>query len=84
MTASSWAKGDGPAVTGAIEDDERLLNEIFFCPLPEKFCLLFKTFPSWGPGCPDGSSFCPLSSSDQEKGCFGVRLEVFVYVHINS
>ena len=32
--------------------------------------------PSWGPGCPDGNSFCPLSSSGQEKGCFGVCLGV--------
>ena len=33
--------------------------------------------PSWGPGCQDGSSFCPLSGSGQEKGCFGVGLGVF-------
>ena len=30
--------------------------------------------PSWGPVCPDSSSFCTLSSSGQEKGCFGVGL----------
>ena len=33
--------------------------------------------PSVGPNCPDYSSFCPLSSSGQEKGCFGVGLVVF-------
>ena len=31
-----------------------------------------------GPFCPDSSSFCPLSESDQEKGCFGVGLGVFL------
>ena len=30
--------------------------------------------PSWGPFCPDGRSLCPLSSSGQEKRCFGARL----------
>ena len=32
---------------------------------------------SWGPNCPDGRSFCPLSSSGQKKGCFGVVFGVF-------
>ena len=27
-----------------------------------------------GPGCPGGSSVCPLSSSGQENVCFGVGL----------
>ena len=34
--------------------------------------------PRWGPFCPDSSSFCPLSKSGQEKGCFGVGLGVFL------
>ena len=38
--------------------------------------------PNWGPGCPDSSSFRPLLSSGQEKGCFGVGLGVF-FVHTN-
>ena len=34
--------------------------------------------PRWGPFCPDSSSFCPLSKSGQEKGCFWVGLGVFL------
>ena len=30
----------------------------FFCPLLEKFCPFSNIWPSRGPGCPDGSSFC--------------------------
>ena len=49
----------------------------FFCPLLEQFCYFSSILPSCGPFCPDGISFCPLSSSGQENGCFGVRLGVF-------
>ena len=53
------------------------LSIFCFCPLLEKFCPLLNILHSWGPNCPDCSSFCPLSSSGQEKGCFGVGLGVF-------
>ena len=46
-------------------------------PLLEKFCPLSNILPSWGPFCPECSSFCPLSSSGQEKGCFGVGFGAF-------
>ena len=54
----------------------------FFCPLLEKFCQLIKYLPKWGPACPDCTSFCPLSSSGQEKGYFGGFWGCFVYIHI--
>ena len=40
--------------------------------------------PTWGPNCPDGSSFCPLSSSGQERGVLGWVLGCFVYIHISK
>ena len=43
----------------------------FFCPFLERFCHFSKFWPSWGPFCQDSSSFCPLSTSGKEKGCFG-------------
>ena len=47
------------------------------CPLLERVCPLFKHFAQLGCRWLRGSSFCPLSSSGQEKGCFGVELGVF-------
>ena len=39
----------------------------FFFPTSWKVCpLFFNILPSWGPDCPDGSSFCRLSSSGQD------------------
>ena len=50
----------------------------FFCPLLLKSFVHFSnSLPSLGPGCPDGSSFCRISSSGQEKGCFGMGFGVF-------
>ena len=43
----------------------------------ESFAHFSNILPSWGPFCPGSSSFCPLSTSGQEKGCFGVGLGVF-------
>ena len=51
--------------------------KFFFCQLLEKFCLFFKYVAQLEFRLQDGSSFCPLSSSGQEKGCFGVGLGVF-------
>ena len=47
-----------------------------------RFCSLFKHCAQLGSKLPDGSSFCPLSSSGKEKGCFGWTWGCFVYVHI--
>ena len=49
----------------------------FFCPLLEKFCTLFNHFAQMGFILPRQSSFCPLSKSGQEKGCFVLGLGVF-------
>ena len=53
-----------------------LMNNVFF-PLLETFCPFFYcpigAFHRW-PGCPDSSSFCPLSSTGQENWCFWVVL----------
>ena len=53
-----------------------LINNIFL-PTSRNLLSIF-LLPNWalllGPGCPDSSSFCPLSSSGQENGCFGVVL----------
>ena len=39
----------------------------FFLPTSWKVCpLFFNILPGWGPDCPDGSSFCPLSNSGQD------------------
>ena len=46
----------------------------FFLPTSRK---VLPILPSWGLNFSDGSSFCPRSSSGQEKGCFGVGLAVF-------
>ena len=43
----------------------------------KSFAHFSNILPSGGPNCPDGSSFCPLSSSGQEKGCFGAGMGVF-------
>ena len=51
-------------------------------PVLESFAFFSNILPSWDPNCPDSCSFCPLSSSGQEKGYFGVGFGVFVYVHI--
>ena len=55
---------------------------IFLCQLLEIFAHFSNILPSWGPNCPDGTSFCPLSSSGKVKGCFGRGCGCFVYVHI--
>ena len=59
---------------------EYILHEyFFFCPILEK-CSHFQVsniLPSWGRNCPDDSSICPFSSLGQERGCFGVGLEMF-------
>ena len=49
----------------------------FFAHFWKSFAHFSNILPSWGPNCPDCSSFCPLSISGQEKGCFGVSLWVF-------
>ena len=40
-----------------------------FCPLLESFVHFSDVLPSWGPDCPDDSSFCPLSSSGLDGRC---------------
>ena len=50
---------------------------IFFRLILEIFSHFSNILPGWGQNCPDSSSFCPLSSSGQEKGCFGVGLGLF-------
>ena len=57
-----------------------LLVSIFFAHFQKSFVHCSNILPSWGSGCPDCSSYCPLSSSGQEKGCFGVGLGV-LWVH---
>ena len=47
------------------------MSNVFF-PLLETVAHFSNILPSWGPFCLDSSSFCPFSSSGQEKGCFGV------------
>ena len=53
------------------------MNIFFFAHFYKSFVLFLNILPSWGPGCPDCSSFHPVSSSGQEKGCFGLGLGVF-------
>ena len=57
------------------------LRWMIFLPTSRKVLPTFQIFwnilPSWGPNSPDCSSFCPRSSSGQEKGCFWVGLEMF-------
>ena len=55
---------------------ELIMNN-FFLPTSRKVLSTFQKICQLGPGCPDGSSFCPLSSSGQENKCFGVGFGVF-------
>ena len=59
---------------------EDSLTYFSFAHFQKSFAHFSNILPSWGPKCPDGSSFCPLSG--QEQGCFRVGLWLFVYVHI--
>ena len=47
---------------------------------PSSTLLVLLTFQTI---CPDGSSFCPLSSSGQEKGYFGLGLVFFLFVYLH-
>ena len=40
--------------------------------IQKRFVQFSNILPRWGPSCPECSSFCTLSSSVQEKGCFGM------------
>ena len=50
----------------------------FFFHFSKNFAHFSNSLPRWGPVCPDSSSFCLLSSSEQEKGCFGVGLCAYI------
>ena len=79
----SAIKGSGGSIDSS-SSSERLMRKAehdmnnFFLPISRKKNSHFSNIlPSWGPNCPDYSSFCPLSSSGQKKGSFGVGLGVF-------
>ena len=58
------------------------MNNFFFCPLLETFCQLFNHFAQMGSilprqHCNTAVHFAYFQKSGQEKGCFGVGLQVF-------